>query len=237
MPGGPLVAQPSYVPIRDTDLNTWSINFTTLITANPTLYGLLAADAVTISNVVLPWNAAYATAVNPGTRTPTSVNAKNTARSQMLAVVRPYSMQIRNNAGVSDDDKIALGLNVPSSARTPIPVPATSPLCSIMAATPGGFTVRFQDPNSPSTTRSKPFGARNVQFNIGYGLVPVVDPALTALAVNVTTQPFFLPTDPAMAGKVATLFCRWVGRVAHFPGGIGYGPWSDGASATTPMAG
>lgn len=229
------MAQPSYIPNRDTDLATWSDNFSTLITANPSLYGLLAADALTISGVVAPWLTAYSAAVNPGTRTPVTVNAKNVARSSMLVVVRPYSRQIVNNAGVADADKVDLGLNVPSASRTPIPVPMTSPLISIMAATPGGFTVRFQDPNSPSTTRSKPFGARSVQYNIGYAVAPIVDPADTTLAVNVSTQPFFLQTDPAQAGKIATIFARWVGRAVGVPGGIGYSPWSDGASAVTPL--
>jgi len=38
------------IPSRDADLDTWLLNFKTLIAATPTNYGLVAADATAITN-------------------------------------------------------------------------------------------------------------------------------------------------------------------------------------------
>lgn len=215
-----------YIPTQEADLVTWAENFSDLITANPFQFGLVAADAVSIANAVNPFSVAYAVALNPGTRTPVSVANKDTLRAAMLVLIRPYAQNVRNNGGVSSALKISLGLNVPSGARTPILVPATQPLLAVIAQTPGVLTLRFGDPNSPSTTRSKPLGARQVQINVAYALAPVVDVALSDMLTLTTRQPFAAQMPNAQVTKMATLWARWVGRSVTDPSGVGFGPWS-----------
>ncbi len=226
------MAQPSYIPTVLADLNNWVTNFNTLILADPTLYGLLAADATTIDLYCSAWLTAYPTSVDPLTRTKTSVQARVDAQAAMLGIVRPYAQSIRNNAGVSNDNKVALGLTIPITTRTPIPVPETQPILAIIAATPGQFTMRYADPLRPETSRAKPFGARQVQLAAAYGTAPVSDPALASVIAEVTTQPYFVDHLFSNNGKICTLFARWVGRRPLFPGGVGYGPWSLPVSMT-----
>lgn len=221
-----------YIPNKDALLVAWSDNFASLITASPTTYGLVAADAAAINAVNTPWDTAYAAAVAGATRGPMTVQAKNNARAALLAVVRPYAIQIRNNAGVSDPDKVALGLTVPNQTRTPIFAPQTQPLISIAAATPLSHTLRFSDSNSPQL-RGKPFGAKACAFVVSYGTTIGTDPDLaapvpivnSALAVPSSTglatrQPCASVLPVAQVGKLATYWARWVG----IRGDVG--PWS-----------
>lgn len=224
--------QPPYIPPREADLFTWAANFESLIDASPATYGLTSSDATAISAVVLPFLAAYTTALNPSTRTGPSVAAKDAARAAMLAVVRPYAIQIRDNAGVPDQDKLDLGLNIPSTSRTPTMVPQTAPLLSVVAALPLTHTLRFADTNSPDQ-RLKPFGAKALYVGVAYSAVLVSDPADTtparitnsALAVPsetglATRQPFAVHHDPSTVGMMCTFFGRWVGVRGD------NGPWS-----------
>jgi hypothetical protein len=54
----------------------------------------------------------------------------------MLAAsfVRPYAIRVRNNLGVSNADKTALGLTVVDLTRTPVPPPVTSPLLNVVGS-------------------------------------------------------------------------------------------------------
>lgn len=221
-----------YIPAKDADLLAWSDNFAALITASPSTYGLVAGDAAAINAVNTPWDAAYAAAVSPATRGPMTVQDKNSAKAALLAVCRPYALQVRNNAGVSDADKVALGLTVPSTSRTPILAPQTQPLIQIVAATPLSHTLRFSDSNSPQL-RGKPFGAKACAFVVSYATTIGTDPDAaspvaivnSALAVPSSTglatrQPAASVLPVAQVGKLATYWARWVG----IRGDVG--PWS-----------
>ena len=117
----------SYIPTRDADLVGWADNFSTLITASPTTYGLTAGDATTISGLVTAWDAAYALAVNPSTRTPSTVADKDSAKGAMLPILRLYAQMIKANAGVSNMDKVCSESTSTTPARRPCRRPAARP--------------------------------------------------------------------------------------------------------------
>lgn len=215
----------SYIPTKDADAVTWSQNFSDLITANPTDFGLVAGNAVTIAAVVTPWVAAYATAINPSTRTPASVTAKDNARAAMEAVCRPFAVQVSLNAGVTDENKTALGVTVRKTTPTPIPEPTTRPSLTLSSAQFNLQTIRYSDADLP-TGKAKPPGAIGMELWVAVGTVPAIDPAQASFSAIVTKSPYNLPTNPADRGKVITMFGRWSTR-----GGSGgrakVGPWSD----------
>src|SRR3954463_5534654 len=91
-----------YFPPTDAALSAWADNFSTLITAAPATYGLVAGDATAIAAVVTPFVAAVAAVADPGTRTAALVADKNAKRAAMAAVVRPYAQQIRHDTTVTD---------------------------------------------------------------------------------------------------------------------------------------
>lgn len=224
-----------YIPARDSTLDSWADNFSTLVTASPATYGLTAPDAVAIANAFATWHAAYLLGgstgsppvpINPSTFTTVTVAAKNSAKFAMIVILRTYASQIRINPGVTNADKIALGLNLPNNTPSPIPVPLTFPLLSIVSAGPGTQIIRFADSATPAS-RAKPFGAVGMQLFRGVGVAAITDVNLTDFYAQLTSQPFqasFLIGD---AGKVATYFARWItrGRTVG-EAAAQLGPWS-----------
>lgn len=222
-----------YIPPRDVDLVNWADNFSTLISASPPTYGLAPADAVIIAAAVASYDSTYADATNPGTRTPVTIAAKNTAKLAMIPILRTYASQVRLNPGVANADKIDLGLNLPNNTPAPIPAPSTIPVLTIMNATPLRHTMKFRDEMASPTSRAK------APLSIGMELWRVVDtvaktdPALASFYGTMVKVPFVSEFDAADVGKVATYFGRWVNRA----GAVGNnqaltGPWSAAASMT-----
>ncbi len=209
----------SYIPLRDGDLNLWGINFDTLITAGPSVFGLQPADAVFIHGYVSAFTTALQTAINPSTRTPASVAEKDGAKAAMLDIVRLYAQQIRLNHGVADVDKIALGITVTDAIRTPIPAPSTYPVVQVVGATFLAHTLRYNDQNTPDS-RAKPFGALGLQLFVAIGDAPASSPEQADFQVFVTHQPFEVTFQPGQGGKYATYFSRWqtaTGLVGPWP--------------------
>lgn len=218
-----------YIPAQDSLFDLWLLNFSTLLTANPALYGLTAGNATAVALSNTNWHAAYLLAIDPPTRTKPSVAAKDAARSDALAVVRPFAIQIRNNAGVANIDKLNLGLTVPDLTPTLIPAPTSAPALTILGATVGQHTVHYTDGDSPTQRGKKPFGVIQLQLFVAVGVAPTSDPADARFYGAFTKNPIAVNYDFADRGKVATVFGRWVTRSGPF-GVAQVGPMSDGAS-------
>jgi hypothetical protein len=90
---------------------------------------LMPADAAAIAAVTAEWTAAYVSVTSNATKTLQVVAAKETARIKADAIIRPYAKQIADNVGVTVDNKIALGLNPRTSARTRAAAGRHFPLC------------------------------------------------------------------------------------------------------------
>jgi hypothetical protein len=209
----------SYIPSQESAALTWMQVFAAAILANPGLYGLTAADAAAIVNAVNAFVAAYALAADPATRTPVIVAAKDDCRNSAEQICRQYAMGIKVNAGISDPDKIAIGVRPVNTSRSQRHVPDTSPLLNILAATPGSQTVRYADTMSPETG-AKPFGADQLQLFVTVAPEATDDADAARFYGTFTTNPIGVGFDSADDGKVATYFARWASRKGDT------GPWS-----------
>lgn len=220
----------NYIPSTDSGFSDWLLNFATLIAAGPTAYGLVAGDATAISAQNTSYQAAYALAVDPSTRTPSTVAAKDAAKSLALSVVRPYALQINANAGVTDEQRADLGLTIRKTTPTPVPAPSTAPGITFRAAIPLATTLGYYDTATP-TTKAKPYGTIGMELWVAVGTVAAVDPAQGSFRALVTKSPFVVSFEPAQQGKIATVFGRWVTRGGT--GGQGQvGPWSAALTFT-----
>lgn len=232
-----------YIPARDSTLDSWADNFQTLITAAPATYGLTAPDAVAIANAFTLWHAAFLLGGssgsppvpnNPSTFTRVTVAQKNSEKIAMTTLYRAYASQIRLNPGVTNGDKIALGLNLPNNTPSPIPTPLTFPLLAIVAAGPLQHVIRYNDSATPSL-RKKPFGAIGMQLFMGASEAPIVVPESTGFLAQVTVNPYLSIFDADNRGKVATYFARWITRGRNAGGASGLvGPWSAAVSLLVP---
>lgn len=215
---------PPYIPAPNAQFNDWIANFASLITASPTTYGLVSGDATTINAVATPWAAAYTAATDPTTRTSVTVAAMQAARAAAESVVRPYAVQISQNSGVTNDDKVAVGVTVRITTPTPIPPPTTVPALSLIAGTHLAHQLRYYDTSTP-TTKAKPFGAIGIEVWRSIGTVPATDPAQCDYYGTWTKSPNVSTFGAGDVGKVCTYFVRWVTRGGA--GGVAQtGPWS-----------
>jgi hypothetical protein len=210
----------NYLPVPDADFNNWVLNFNSLITANPGTYGLTAGDAAAIATPTANWSAAYTLAVTPATRTPVTVSAKNTEKAVLTAVVRSYGRIILANAGVSDSNKTALGLNVRDPVNSPIPAPVTNPVLGLIGAQPGQITLTYHDSAASATVKAKPFGATQLELRAFFGTTAPVSPAATPYYGVFTRTPFAVNAPSGSAGQSVWFYGRWLTAK-----GLA-GPWS-----------
>lgn len=218
----------SYIPAKDADYDAWANNFQTLITANPSLYGLVTADAVSISSEFAVWHAAYLLVLSPTTKTKTTVNSKDTARNASTALFRAYATIIRANLSVTDANKIALGVPPRDPTNTPVPPPATFPVLAVLNSTSLATNMQYRDTLTP-LSRAKPAGVTQMEVRKVTSATVISDPNAIPYDRMETSTPFALAWDSTDIGKTAYIVARWTNRKGDV------GPWS--AIVTTTVVG
>ncbi len=151
----------SWYPTKDADLLSFSGNMSTKLTADPTGYGVLAADAVALATLVGNFDTSYATANDPATRTSVSIAAKDVARAGLIAEMRDLYKKI-NAANLTADKRQELGLPIPDATPTPVQPPATRPVANIVQASGRTVSVRASDEATPGR-RARPAGTSGLE--------------------------------------------------------------------------
>lgn len=213
----------SYIPSRDGDLDTWLTQFKTLIAASPTSYGLVSSDATAITSAYNAWHTAYLAATNETTRSKLTVMAKNEQRAIVLGLVRGYAATIRANKAVSNELKAGIGLHVPDTQPSPVPVPTTQPLLTVTGISQGLQQLNAADQLTPAK-KAKPAGATGLLIFRTVAETAVSEPTDAEFVSFVTRAAFQSQFAPADNGKTATYFGRWTNGKGEM------GPWSPPAS-------
>ena len=221
-----MTALAPYIPPRDANLDNWLANFSSLITDDPSPYGLTPADAVNIAAPVAAWHAAYELVTSPATKTATTVSAKYVARINVLAIVRPYAQQIGLNPGVSSDSKIELGLNPRTSTPSPITPPTSNPVLVLQSCSALSAIVRYRDSAASVSTKAKPYGAIHCQVVGEASVSAITDASTLAFRANATKSPLVLTFSSGDVGKQFYCAARWALRTG------GFSPWSPIISFT-----
>lgn len=191
-------------PQKDQDLEVFSANFAAKITATPTAYGLVAADATAFTALNTDYVTKLATATTPATRTKSAVAAKNTSKLALTAKARSLIKIITAYPPLTNAQRADLGLNLKDAGPTPVPPPATRPL---LAVDPDGV-LRIVDETMPDR-RGKPSGVNGaVVFAKVDGPPPVTtdDAKFSTLATRARV-PLALPSGSN--GKVLYVLARW----------------------------
>lgn len=215
----------AYIPATDAHALAWFKNFANRLTADPTRYGLVAADAASVQALVDAYEVAYGVVTDPAGRNPGTVAVKDEARAAAETLCRQYGLLIKYNAGITTQDKLDLGLRPVNLNRDPVPPPDSSPLLNVLGATPGSHTVRYSDTSTPDSGR-KPFGVIQLQLFVAVAETPVVDPAAASLYGCFTKNPVGVVFDAEDNGRIATYFACWITRRGDT------GPWSLPISMT-----
>lgn len=214
-----------YIPSTDSGFADWLLNFSTLLTAAPTTYGLTSGNATTVAGQNTAYQAAYLLATNPATRTPATVASKDAVKTTALGIVRPFGVNIARNSGVTDGNKTAIGVTVAKTVPTPVPPPTTQPTLSLVSAVHNQCTLAFRDTSTP-TSKAKPPGAIGVEVRRILAAPVGTTPDEAPYWGTVTKSPFVVDTTGNTVGAIATYWTRFVTRSG--PGGISQvGPWSS----------
>lgn len=208
-----------FIPARDAELDAWLLNFKTLVTADPTAYGLITANATALSTAYANWHAAYVTASDPSTRTPVAVAEKNGEKLVAKALFREIAAYVRGNPTVPDANKLALGIRLVDPVPTPIPPPTTRPVVGLQFAGPLSQTLVWADETTP-LKRAKPAGVAGVLLYKSVGTVAATDPAQATFDGLYTRTPQAITFEASQQGKVCTYFARWTNSKGE------EGPWS-----------
>jgi hypothetical protein len=213
-----------FLPTRESELNNWLNNFSTKVSAAPATYGLSPADAAEIAAAVTDWRKAFETASSPATRTRPAVEAKRERKRTVVGVVRAFAAQVRQDASVSDELKINLGLKLRPRRGSPVPAPRSAPVLALVEVRIGQHELRAGDQET-GPRRAKPAGVASLMVFRAVGEEPARSPQDAAYLTLVTRTAFTSTFTRADNGKTATYFARWINTKGEA------GPWSLGMTA------
>jgi hypothetical protein len=196
----------NFLPARESELVTWANNFQSKIKLNPTQYGLTAAMATAFETLHTAWNAAYQTAKDPDTNSKSNTAAKNSAKEAMVdgeGGIRALARTVQGFADITPELLTELGLTVRDTEPSPIPVPATAPVLTIVSRFNRTVKIRLKDAANPDN-RGRPDGVDGALVFGHVGEEPPVGIDNWTLKANATrtTVDITFPDTVAPSSKV-----------------------------------
>jgi hypothetical protein len=183
---------PAFIPPREEQLVVWSENFRTLITATPTAFGLTAAQATAYGTL----DSAFATAMtrvsNPSTNSDSAVQAKNTAKQNLLygpGGGRELVDIVQAYPGTTDEMRAQLNIKIKDADPRPIPAPEVAPDLSIVQTIGRSVKIRLRDADNPDS-RAKPAGVKGATVLTFIGEESPTDPLGWAYCTTATRTLF-----------------------------------------------
>lgn len=146
-----------FPPEREADLVSSASNFDVKITATPTTFGLTAAQATAFHTTLTAFITARTTAIDPLTRSPANIVAKDIAKAALLASYRQLAGIVQRFPGTTNFMRSELGLPLRHTEPSPIPPPAAAPLVEVRSVAGRTARIRLIDTANP-TRRGKPAG-------------------------------------------------------------------------------
>jgi hypothetical protein len=146
-----------FPPDREADLVSSASNFDVKTTAAPTTFGLSVPQCTAFHTVLTAFVAARTVALDPLTRSPANIVAKDIAKNSLLASYRQLAGIVQKFPGTTNFIRAELGLPLRFPEPTPIPPPAAAPLLQVKSVSVRTARVRLIDAANP-TRRGKPAG-------------------------------------------------------------------------------
>lgn len=157
----------NFVPSRESDLVAFSRNMSVLINADPLIYGLDVKQGTNFQALFDAFDALFIACNDPGTRTPTAIQNKKTAKTALIAEIRRLAAIIQAYPGTTDGMRRDLNLTVRDYEPTPVPVPAESPVMTVTSVSGRLFNLELRQVGSDS--RAKPDGVRAAWIYTAFG--------------------------------------------------------------------
>ena len=216
------------ISTKDSDLVSFGTNFSTRITASPSTWHLLAADATQYSTLLAAYVAAYTanrSSQESKNRSSALAAAKDLAKAQFLSDARSLYSRVQADPTVADADKLLLCITI-RSTPVPTPIPVVSPQVDIVAVIGRTVKVRIHDAAGDGK-RFKPPGVKGAAICTHVGPTGPTDPSAYQWQGNTTRSIVDLPfADDLAPGTVV-----WI-TALYFNERQQNGPACDPVSAT-----
>lgn len=203
---------PTFQPKKEAELVTWSDNFSALISATPTTFGLTALQATAYGALNATWLNAFDTATKPSTNSKSNIIAKNQAKQDLLygpGGARELVDIVQAFPGTTNAMRGDLGLRIPASNPAPIPVPTEPPLLSILSTSGRGLEIRLRDKENPDR-RGKPVGVQGATVLYYVGENTPADPSQWMFLLNESRTLFDADIPPVVAaGQKVWITAFW----------------------------
>jgi len=202
------MAGSGFIPDGDKALLNFVRNMSQKITAAPSDYGLLPADASALADDL----AAYSTALavcEPSVRSMPAVSRKNDLRTALKNKVRRLAKKVDADENVTDAQRMELGLNVRRQAQ-PISRPAVAPGTEVIDVNGPVVSVSIHD-SASSTKRGKPAGTIGARLYSFVGRAYPADPAQWKFEGETTKGKFDVTFDNTLpAGTQVWICTAWL---------------------------
>lgn len=151
-----------YMPAADAAFNLWLQEFTHTFGLVFEEIGFFDGDVEYLISLRDAWNEAYAAHAVAQTGAQGARLQKDAARAEAEALVRRYAAQVQANPGLTDAQRLALGLPIRSTERTPSRTPETAPELIADASQRGVVRLRFGESPSDGVRNKLAAGATAV---------------------------------------------------------------------------
>ncbi len=215
----------NYIPTKDGDFAVWARNLVATVAADPSVYGLTAADVTELQSGESNFDSSFNGMVQQRDAARAATNIKATSRKSFEEMIRDYTRQIQANPKVTDSLKLDAGLPVHDNQPSPIPMPANPPAAIIETPNVLENLIRLSDSAFPHRRR-RPTGVLGCEI---VGVVSDTEPTSMkefhsmGLATRMNHVVTFDVTD---GGKTVWYRFRWVGTRGQI------GSWSIQYSAS-----
>jgi hypothetical protein len=197
-----------FLPTNDAELLAWSANYSSLLTSEAASIGILPAQATAYAALHTAFAAALELATEPATRTRMNIAAKNDARVPLKAMARDLARIINAFPGMTNPQRIELGLNPREPEQTPINPPTDPPVLEVVSATGRILKVKLHAVDSNS--RGKPENVDGATVFSFIGSQPPADITQWVFQGSTTRTVFDIEFPPTVAaGAQVWLTAFW----------------------------
>jgi hypothetical protein len=167
---------PSIVPPRrESEFVPWLTNLHTMVVADASHFGVQAGTMTDWTAKYTTYIAAYNVAITPETRTKSTIQAKQTARRQVLAATSFVVGTIQKNPAVTDAQRVLLSLPVLDRELTPVPVPDMVPVVDVISMNGWTAKIRLSAPGTEKRGLPDKVAGANIYSFIGEAAPSDVD--------------------------------------------------------------
>ena len=226
-----------YMPTNEEGFYEWQKPLFSGLEANARKYGInIGRNVITgiqgytftgLKMLKEDFEAKYAVAKDPATRTPGAVAAKNAAMRAYKAALRSFLKEFINfNSTVTVEDRRNMGLPIYKTGKTPAPVPSAPPQANIRIPSPGVVEIHYR--SAESARERKPAGVYGCEIKWKISDSMVDSWAQLVHSEFDTCSPLRLSFDGPDRGRRLWFALRWENTRGD------KGPWSEIQEARIP---